>query len=48
MNSDSGESQFSFVDQTFSETATPEPASLALVGAGLLAAGAIRRKMVKA
>ena len=48
LNSDSGSSQFSFVDQTFTESSTPEPASLALVGAGLLAAGAIRRKMVKA
>lgn len=36
----------SVVDQTF--TTTPEPASLALIGAGLLAAGAFRRKMVKA
>ncbi len=55
LNSNSGASQFSFVDQTFTEgpgtnvgAATPEPASLALVGAGFLAAGAIRRKMVKA
>ena len=36
----------SIVDQTFS-TAAPEPASLALMGAGLLVAGAFRRKIVK-
>ena len=49
LTSYSGVSNFSFVDQTFTEgSATPEPASLALVGAGLLAAGMIRRKMVKA
>ena len=37
----------SIIDQTFT-TDAPEPASLALCGAGMLLAGAIRRKMVKA
>lgn len=37
----------SIVDQTFT-TATPEPASMALFGIGLLAAGVIRRRTAKA
>ncbi len=43
---DYGYSKASFVDQTFT-TASPEPASMALIGVGLLAAGAIRRRARK-
>ncbi|HLH04081.1 MAG TPA: PEP-CTERM sorting domain-containing protein [Bryobacteraceae bacterium] len=40
-----GNAGFSFVDQVFGTTATPEPASFALIGAGLIGvAGLLRRR----
>jgi hypothetical protein len=42
-----GAAWFSFVEQTFGTSATPEPASFALIGAGLVGvAGLLRRKKV--